>query len=189
MAVFDVAFDQLRELEGGYVDHPIDRGGETFRGISRRFHPDWSGWEQIDALRKKSNFPRSLENDEVLPRLVRQFYLREYWHQFSGDDIPSQAIAEELLDTGVNLGVRRAVRFLQQSLNLLNRNARDYPDVVEDGHLGPVTLRTLKINLKRDATTHFLLKLMNIQQGDHYIQFMRQDPPQEVFARGWLNRT
>jgi len=33
-----------------------------------------------------------------------------------------------------------------------------------------------------------LLKVMNIFQGMHYIEYMRKDPVQEKYARGWLKR-
>ncbi|MFM7564688.1 MAG: glycosyl hydrolase 108 family protein, partial [Planctomycetota bacterium] len=39
MADFAIAFDETMINEGGYVDDPDDRGGETYRGVARRFHP------------------------------------------------------------------------------------------------------------------------------------------------------
>ena len=101
--------------------------------------------------------------------------------------IPSQMIAEELFDTGVNMGIHRSVRFLQESLNLLNRNQKNYEDIKEDGLLGPGTLNALEIYLENDDSP-FLLKIMNILQGHHYIEYMRRQPNQEKYARGWLKR-
>ncbi|GAJ23902.1 unnamed protein product, partial [marine sediment metagenome] len=34
----------------------------------------------------------------------------------------------------------------------------------------------------------YLLKVMNILQGMHYIEYMRKSPTQEKYARGWLKR-
>ena len=39
------------EHEGGYVDDRDDRGGETYRGISRNNFPDWKGWKKIDGFK------------------------------------------------------------------------------------------------------------------------------------------
>ncbi|MBW1801582.1 MAG: hypothetical protein JRJ85_12745, partial [Deltaproteobacteria bacterium] len=44
MAKFDEAFEKTTAIEGGYVFDPDDAGGETYKGISRRFNPSWGGW-------------------------------------------------------------------------------------------------------------------------------------------------
>jgi len=60
-----------------------------------------------------------------------------------GDEVQSQPIANELYDTGVNRSPNMAIRYLQRSLNLANRNEKRWPDIRVDGQLGPMTLRTL----------------------------------------------
>lgn len=191
MADFNAAFEKTSAIEGGYVFDPDDAGGETYKGISRRFNPSWEGWARIDAIKQahpgKRKPDRLFVQDEALQEEVVSFYRRAYWDRFRGDEVPVQKIAEELFDTGVNMGVRRAVRFLQEGLNLLNRNRKDYTDIMEDGLFGKNTLKTLKVYLhKNDAA--YLLKIMNILQGMHYIETMRKNPAQEKYARGWLKR-
>ena len=39
-AIFDHAVKEILRHEGGYVDDPVDRGGETKYGISKRSYPD-----------------------------------------------------------------------------------------------------------------------------------------------------
>ncbi len=97
-------------------------------------------------------------------------------------------MAEELYDTGVNMGVRRSVRFLQNGLNLLNRNQKNYADMVVDGWLGQDTLKILSKYLQLDNSASVLLKMMNIQQGARYINIMENNSTQERYARGWLKR-
>ena len=189
MAGFRKALEVLLAHEGAWVDDPADRGGETFRGISRRHHPGWRGWQRIDAARRESNFPGSLERDRYLPRMVAHFYKTHYWDVFQGDTLAHDDLATELLEAGVHLGQRRAIRFLQESLNLLNRNGRDYADLVVDGLLGARSLQALAIYTRKDGSVALLLKLMNLLQGCHYIAVMRVDPTQERFARGWLARS
>ena len=191
MAIFDKAFEKTAAIEGGYVLDPDDAGGETYKGISRRFNPSWGGWDKIDEVKKanprKRKFDNIFDQDDALQQEVKLFYKQSYWDRFRGDDIPVQEIGEELFDAGVNLGVRRAVRFFQEGLNLLNRNEKNYVDIVEDGLFGGNTLKALNAYLKNDDIS-VLLKVMNIFQGMHYIEYMRKDPVQEKYARGWLKR-
>lgn len=188
MAEFEQAYAITAAHGGGYVDATVDRGGETYRGIARVHHPDWSGWKRIDAQRRKRGFANSLNTDRTLQNNVRAFYRRAYWDRFQGDDIGDQAVANALYDTAVHVGVRRAVRFLQSSLNLLNRKQRDYEDLIVDGLFGAKTLSTLDKLLKRDHSSDSLVKMINIQQGARYVEIMAGDTGQERFARGWIKR-
>lgn len=188
MADFNQSFKQTMGHEGNYSIDPDDAGGETYCGIARKFHPQWDGWPLIDNHKENNiNFPAILKTDIQLQDKVRTFYKQTFWDRFLGDHIPDQPIAGELFDTGVNLGTRRAVSFLQEGLNVLNRNGVLYDDIMVDGAFGPNTLRTLKTCLARDDSG-YLLKIMNILQGMHYINYMKQAPVQEKYARGWLNR-
>jgi lysozyme family protein len=188
MADFNEAYAITAAHEGGYANDPVDRGGETYRGIARVHHPDWSGWKRVDAQRGKTGFPKSLDKDRTLQANVKDFYKRNYWDRFDGDALPDQAVANELYDTAVNMGVRRAVRFLQSALNLLNRDQRDYKDLIVDGWFGSKTMTALETLLKKDRSSDALVKLMNIQQGARYVEIMARDASQERFARGWIKR-
>ncbi len=190
MAEFDRAFNKTIIIEGGYSFDPVDAGGETWHGISRRFHPNWPGWVIIDKEKtKKLDFLEVLlESNDELTELEKQFYRDQFWNRFMGDSIPSQAIANELFDTAVNMGVHRAVMFLQSALNLLNRNQANYTDIIEDGVCGTVTIQRLEQCLSVEGDIPALLKLMNVLQGMHYIEYARKDPKQERFLRGWLKR-
>lgn len=187
MADFDKALPDVLAHEGGYVNDPDDLGGETYKGVARRFNGSWPGWQRIDRARRQRGFPGSLGRDRILQQLVRAFYKQHYWDKFQGDAIPEQAVADELFDTAVNLGVARAVGFLQRALNVLNRNGALYPDLVEDGVFGPRSLAAINTLLARD-TPAYLLKVLNILQGMHYVEFMTRSPVQEKYARGWLKR-
>ncbi len=191
MANFEQAFRITLGHEGGYVFDPDDAGGETYRGVARRYHPDWPGWQTIDRAKQEVTGERllnkKLAESAELQQQIQAFYKQHYWDRFQGDSIPTQALAEELFDTGVNMGVHRAARFLQEGLNLLNRNQKSFQDILEDGKLGAGTLRALNSYLEKDPPEH-LLKIMNILQGMHYIAYMRKSPTQEKYARGWLKR-
>jgi len=123
----------------------------------------------------------------MLEKMVKLFYRRYYWNLFCGDDVLDQQLANELFDTGVNMGVTRAVDFLQKALNILNRNESLYSDIEEDGKFGNETMKALNAYLATDGIG-LLLKIINILQGMHYIEYARKNPKQERFMRGWMNR-
>lgn len=176
MANFKEAFDKTMIHEGGYSNDPDDVGGETYRGIARKFNPNWEGWKIIDA--------KGIDK-KLLDPLVENLYKEKYWNPFLGDEL-DQIIANEMFDTAVNMGVGRAVKFLQRSLNLLNRNGKLYSDIVEDGDFGNNTMRAYNSLPKKDL--FILFNMMNVLQGMHYIEYMTKSPTQEKFARGWFNR-
>lgn len=186
MTSFNKAFDKTMGHEGGYSNDPDDFGGETYRGISRRFHPTWQGWRIIDGLRRGSLHRLTDTIQKELDLLTRQFYQENYWNKFGGDQISFQPLAEELFDTSVNLGVGRAVKFLQIALNCLNRNQSLYDDLKEDGIFGLKTLDAL--NCIDGDDLKLIFKMLNVLQGIHYITIMQSDPTQEKFCRGWFKR-
>ena len=189
MANFKEAYEITMGHEGGYSNDPVDAGGETYKGITKRFEPDWEGWVIIDSLRNNPNFPKCLDENEELQEKVMEVYKRKYWDIFWGDKFDNQDIANEMFDTGVNMGTTRAIKYLQKSLNLLNRDQKNYSDISEDGVIGNNTLNTLNNFLNKfKKDVKYLLKLMNLFQGMHYINYMGKDSKQERFARGWLNR-
>jgi len=123
MADFKAAFERTMSREGGYVFDPDDAGGETYKGIARRFHPSWDGWEIVDEIKRfaQADLADVLDDNDTLQERVAAFYRAQFWNRFMGDAITDQRVAEELFDTAVNMGVHRAVTFLQRALNLLNR--------------------------------------------------------------------
>ncbi len=195
MTDFDAAFDATMGHEGGYANDPSDFGGETYRGIARRFHPGWPGWGTIDNIKARSGIGLTVELErhfDGLDPLVRDFYRLEFWLKVGGPELGSQAVADELFDTGVNMGPGRAVEFLQVALNALNRSDRGpagqyFDDLAEDGDIGPKTLGALQTYRSHDPD-RYLLTLLNVQQGAFYLERMRKISSQERFARGWLRR-
>lgn len=187
MAEFDAALYKTLKHEGGYVFHPSDPGGETFKGVSRRAHPDWEGWERIDTYKQSPVFPNMLTSDNALTGWVCDFYRDKYWRPIAGDQILSQDVANELFDTAVHLGPKRAVKFLQIALNALNREESVYGNVTVDGSLGPNTLETMQ-KYQNWEPSAFLIKLLVIQRGAFYIEAVKKREESEVFIRGWLRR-
>lgn len=168
--------ERLIGREAGYVDHPSDRGGETIWGITvataRRY-----GYRGLMFQMPRSEAAR--------------IYTERYLIATGIIDVIaySAIIAEELFDTGVNMGVTWPAVFLQRSLNALNRRGRDYANVKVDGDIGPATLGALSAYLRvRQAQDGegVLLKALNILQGGRYFDITPEDDQNEDFFFGWL---
>lgn len=187
MANFNEAYDITMGHEGGYVNDPDDAGGETYKGISRKYNPQWKGWSIIDSYKKIIEYPKMLDKSSELQNEVKNFYKENYWDVNRLDEIKNQNVANEIFDTGVNMGGKRAAKFLQEALNYLNRNQLLYDDLIVDGSVGSKTFNALNILLKNNEE-NIILKIMNVLQGMHYLNYMKENLTQEKYARGWFNR-
>ena len=148
-------------------------------------NPDWEGWVIIDKMdNSKLNAP-SLELNK-LEDLAIEFYRERYWNRINGNEIKDQQIATELFDIAINMGKITAVKYLQRTLNILNRNQRYYKDIKVDGIIGPITLSTLdKSNFMNDGELVF--NVLNFYQAKNYIEIMERSKDQEEFI-GWFGR-
>ena len=100
-----------------------------------------------------------------------------------------QDVANELYDTAVNQGVRSASKYLQRSLNLLNRDQRDWDDIKVDGAVGAKTLQVLSACLSKGKRWKSgLLKCLNGEQYYRYRAISQFSSKQEKFFHGWLKR-
>ena len=127
-----------------------------------------------------------LRNSDKLNNLVEQFYLTNFWNKIQGNLLPTQLIADELFESSINLGVPAASEILQRTINLLNRNARFYPDILVDGIIGTQTLAALNKSIAANEEK-LLFNLLNFYQAKRYIEIMERDHSQEIFI-GWFNR-
>lgn len=191
---FNKAYDETMGHEGGYANNPNDKGGETYKGVARKKNPAWKGWIIIDDYKKRfpnksvSELNSIFKEDRVLLDGVKQLYREKYYDPFKGDSMP-EAIACEMFDTAVNMGPGQAVLFLQEALNLLNKDQRLHKDIAVDGGFGPNTTKCLNHILKAKSNNEkYLIKLLNGLQCEKYINIMRKDSTQEEFVKGWLNR-
>jgi len=116
MANFEQAYGITAKNEGGYVNDPDDNGGETYCGISRKFHPQWSGWPIVDQHKPLKNGSK-IDSVDVSVR-EKQFYKAEFWDKIHGDDINNQSLAEQMYDFAVNAGIKAAIKMGQESAGL-----------------------------------------------------------------------
>ena len=171
----DKMIDATIGKEGGYSNHPSDTGGPTKWGITER-------------VARANGYSGSMRD---LPRSTAvTIYRNEYLVKpgFAAVAAINERIAEELFDTGVNMGVAWPPLFLQAALNGLNAQGKHYPDIAEDGDIGPRTLATLKAYLAKRGPdgVDVMLKALNIQQGARYLLLASKRRQNEDFLYGWL---
>lgn len=125
MANFDKAYKILQGNEGGYVNDPDDNGGETFAGVSRKFHPKWIGWKRVDTVKgvlgsdaKNVEITKECFKDSSLMNLVKKFYKQYFWDTLRLDEILSDSIAKMLFDAAVNMGLGAAVKLAYRSCKM-----------------------------------------------------------------------
>jgi len=167
--------EEVIAREGGYSNHPADRGGPTRWGITQ-------------AVARQHGFAGDMR---VFPRVEAvSIYRRLYWLRPRFAEIAERApaLAAELFDTGINMGAAVATRFLQRALNALNRNAKDYPDMAVDGAVGAITLAALDAFLghRGPPGEAVLIKAMEALQGERYLALAERRPANEAFLYGWL---
>jgi lysozyme family protein len=171
----DTLIEDLIDREGGYVDHPADRGGPTRYGIT-------------EAVARANGYHGAIR--DLSRGAAEAIYRRLYWQRPGFDRVAERAprIAAELFDTGVNMGPKVAVGFVQRALNALNRGARDYADIIVDGRIGPATLAALDGFLARRGAAGevVLLKAIEALQGERYLRLAETRPANEAFLYGWL---
>lgn len=118
MADYKHSIARVLLTEGGYANDPTDAGGETYKGIARNFWPKWTGWAVIDSAKKKEGFPANLKPTNILGDAVMNFYRVNFWDKVGGDFIDNQSIADLLVDSAVNEGIKPAVKRAQSIVGM-----------------------------------------------------------------------
>ena len=172
----DRLVDGLIDREGGYVDHPADKGGPTCFGIT-------------EAVARAHGYAGPMKR--LSREAAASIYRRLYWLRPGFDQVATRsgAIAAELFDTGVNMGPAVSATFLQRALTALNRNGQDFADLVPDGRIGACTLSALDAFLhvrgQKNGET-VLLRALEALQGERYLRLAERRPANEAFLYGWL---
>lgn len=188
---FQIAYNRSMQKEGGWSNKRSDPGGETYRGITTKYFPNWAGWRIIRETRSRPDFQKILDANQELQKLVAEFYFNEFWNKLRAGEIQSQAIANELFDASINLGIPPAVKILQQAINYLT--APPALPVAVDGKPGPATVLAVNHWLKESSVesrcaTNSLLGLLLALRANHYVQSIDNDACKKCFFEGWIRR-
>lgn len=153
----------LHQVEGGYVNHPADRGRATNYGITQA---------TLDRHAKMLGLPRDVRDISLYQ--AGQIYEIGYWNASRAPEMPA-AIALAHVDAAVNHGVGRAAMLLQAAFGVPKD---DRMPKVTDFRLGHVL----------QADPGYVLERMLVTRQAFYDAIIANNPTQAVFARGWRNR-
>lgn len=175
MRAFDKAWEETGRAEGGYVDDKSDSGGKTNWGVTER-------------VARKFGYTGDMRN--LLQSTAAHIAKKQYWDVMKLDDIAalSEGVALELFDTGFNAGTKRAGRFFQRSLNVLNRKGQDFNDLVVDGAVGNKSVEALRAFLNKRGSNgeKVILRALNALQGAFYVELAERREKDETFVFGWF---
>ena len=168
--------DILRR-EGGFVDHPADRGGPTNFGITAATLGDWRGLGR----------PASREEVRALTeREARKIYTQRYLTDTGFAQITNAKLRDLLLDCAVHHGPRRASIWLQEAVG-----------VTADGKVGPKTLAAARsfgraptaTSLRMTTAASQKIRMTILSKRLVFLgELITKDPKQAVFAKGWMVR-
>lgn len=156
----------VARVEGGFVNHPDDKGGATNMGVTIRTLAAWRGGEVSEED------VRNLTREEA-----DAIYFINYYSACRCSEMPAR-MAMVVYNCAVLSGPKRAVEFVQKGFNALGLHANGGPLEV-DGVLGPMTMGALR---KTDASA-LSEAFMDVQEA--YLRGLDTFP---TFGAGWLNR-
>ncbi len=163
MNAIDTILGDIIRREGGYVNHPADRGGPTKFGITA---------QTLGAWRKLGRAATAAEVQALTETEARAIYRQQYITAPGFEVITHPELLGLLVDSGVHSGPKRAVQWLQAALG-----------VAADGIIGPKTRAALA------AVDQGALYSKVLGQRMRYLgRLITNDPRQAAFAAGWANR-
>ena len=164
-------------VEGGYVNDPNDRGGETNHGITKR-------------VARAFGYTGKMIDLTVEQAIA--IYDERYWEPLKLDKINHMCpiLSDWLFDFGINAGIATAGKALQLHLNVLNNGERYYNDLAVDGIIGGATLRALHAYMSKrggHGVANLIFALV-AHQFAHYVSISNTREANEKFTYGWLTR-
>jgi lysozyme family protein len=158
---YEAALPFILRWEGGFVDHPKDPGGRTNKGVTQRVYTAW---------RTRRGLP-DLDVKQITDVEVKAIYESDYWLPPRCDVLPTRLDLVQF-DTAVNMGVGRAVRFLQTAVGC-----------GVDGQFGSGTAQAVA---GCDARTT-LARYCETREA-FYRRLVARNPDLGAFLKGWMNR-
>lgn len=160
--------DNLIKREGGFVNHPADRGGPTKYGITQKTLTSWIGREATPAA-----------VEAITLKTAHDIYYINYYVRTNIDNLP-ELIRPIVFDMVVNSG-SRGVKILQDTLV-----CHGYDCGKIDGKIGAKTAE-LASKAAEDMGNELIRKLVR-RRVIFYEGLVKADESQRVFLSGWIKR-
>jgi lysozyme family protein len=159
---FDMAFEHVVGVEGGYSNDPFDHGGPTNYGITQ---------DTLAAFRGKPVDERDVKNLSL--QEAKMIYRSKYWNPLACDQIRSPIVSQILFDQGVNRGISAAAKSIQRAVG-----------VKDDGMIGPKSIEAINSKVDRELAMRFVFDAQ-----EAYARIVQNNTTQAKFLVGWLRRT
>jgi lysozyme family protein len=170
MAVeIDQLITDVLKKEGGYVDHPADRGGPTKFGITQ---------STLSRFLEKAATIEEVKGLDIAT--AHDIYELHYYRAPRIDKLPD-GIQPFVFDCAVNHGPRRAIRFVQRVCN-----DAGFGPLAEDGQMGPKTKAVASSCY--ETMQEWMLTALVQERQMFYGNIVAHDESQRVFLKGWLAR-
>jgi lysozyme family protein len=161
----DKALEFLLEEEGGWSNHPADRGGATMYGVVQATY---------DSFRQaKGSVIQSVRR--ISKEEAREVYDTMYWKASGCHKLP-WPVNYLVFDAAVNSGPSRGVRWMQQGLGLK-----------ADGVVGPATVKTAE-DVVQSGNGKKILSIVDARV-EFLARLVQRSPSQAAFLLGWWRRT
>lgn len=167
---FGYCLDHVLRMEGGFTNHPKDRGGPTKFGITK-----------VTLGRFRSAIVTDKDVFDLTKEEASRIYRKLYWEVAGVYQIQMRRLALILFDQAVNSGPITAIRVLQI---VLNRFFSPEKPLKVDGLLGPKTLEAVSASPK-----NLLCRRLMQEFQIRYVQICKSDITQLAFLEGWIRRT
>jgi lysozyme family protein len=160
--------DEVIRKEGGFVNHPRDRGGPTKYGITLKTLEAWRG-DDLDPIDV-----RLMHKSEAVKIYEHEYYLRP------GIDGLPELIQEVVFDMCVNMGPINAIKIMQMVIHKMGS------PITVDGIIGPRTRQSALVACNVYGTD--VLRQICAARINYYQGIVDHDPGQAEFLKGWKNR-
>jgi lysozyme family protein len=173
-----IAERMIFKAEGGYVNHPADKGGETNLGITTG---------TLVTAKAQGLVPASATIKTLTREQASTIYYNMYWKKNNCHNV-QWYVAYLLYDAAVNGGLGMAARVFQEALN------STFDDkLAVDGKWGPKTNAALMKHFAIDTPVE--PSYMNrfgtnytVARKGYYDRIIANNSSQLVFKNGWYNR-
>lgn len=101
--MFDILIQKILQHEGGYVNNPSDKGGETKYGITKARYPN-------------------LDIKTITKAQAIEIYRKDFYIPLKISSFTNINLALNVFDMGVNAGKSTAIRLLNEAKEIQSRN-------------------------------------------------------------------
>lgn len=180
MTPIDEIIANVIKIEGGYTNHPNDAGGPTMYGWTAA-----TARAELDYVGDIKNLPYDVAHKGYKDKFFTNTGISRIYDLF-----PDLGIL--MLDAAVNHGAKRPITWLQECLNVFNKQGKIWPDIAADGQIGNGTINAVQsmITYKQagyplGASSVILLEAVRDRRGAFYVSLALAKQTQEDFMWGW----